>query len=272
MEVLGNSAEELGQHSAANAPRLIVLGASNVAKSLGVLVQVAEQRFSRPLEIVTATGRGRSYGNVSWFFARSLPSILTCEVWDHLAQNPNSNSQAVITDVGNDLLYEFTAEQIAEWVEQCVIRLKQHTRRIVLTGLPIHNVKRISPTKFLLFRTLFFPRTKIPLKEVQANALRLHDHLRGLAARHEIHFAMVQEPWYGVDPIHWKLAARPEAWNTFLTPLSNGHFDPTRVRSQLSTELSYLFCRQKSYSVCGRPRAKPQPSVRLKSGTTIAIF
>lgn len=272
MEVLGNPAEQSGSQTGAHPPRLIVLGASNVAKSLGVLVQVAEQRFNAPLEIVTATGRGRSYGNASWFLVRSLPSILTCEVWDHLAHNPNANSQAVITDVGNDLLYEFTAEQIAEWVEQCVIRLKQHTRRIVLTGLPIHNVKGISPAKFLLFRTLFFPRTKIPLEEVQANALRLHDHLRGLAARHEIHFVTVQEQWYSVDPIHWKLALRPEVWNTFLTPLCHGNYDAALVTSKLSTELSYLFCRQKTYSVCGAPRARPQPSVRLKSGTTIAIF
>jgi len=272
VEAHGNPAKQSGFQTKRHAPRLIVLGASNVAKSLGVLVQVAEQRFAAPLEIVTATGRGRSYGNASWFLARSLPSILTCEVWDHLAQHPNLNSYAVITDVGNDLLYEFTAEQIAAWVEQCVIRLKQHTHRIVLTGLPIHNVKRITPAKFLLFRTLFFPRTKIPLEEVQANALRLHDHLRAIAARHEIHFVTIQKQWYSVDPIHWKLAARPEVWNTFLTPLSYGHCDAASVRSQLSTELSYLFCRQKTYSVCGMPRAKSQPSVRIKSGTTIAIF
>ncbi|MEX1041837.1 MAG: hypothetical protein WDZ51_14455 [Pirellulaceae bacterium] len=272
MAVPGNPAEQSGSPTAAKAPRLIVLGASNVAKSLGVLVQVAEQRFGEPLEIVTATGRGRSYGNASWFLVRSLPSILTCEVWDHLTQHPNPNSHVVITDVGNDLLYAFTAEQIAQWVEQCVIRLKQHTCRIVLTGLPIHNVKRISPTKFLLFRTLFFPRTKIPLEEVQANALRLHDHLRGLAARYEIHFVTVQEPWYSVDPIHWKISARPEVWNTFLTPLSLGNYDPSLVISKLSTELSYLFYRQKTYTVCGVTRATSQPSVRLKSGTTIAIY
>lgn len=272
MEVLGNPSEGPLPQSGENVPRLIVLGASNVAKSLGVLAQVAQQQFQSPLDIVTATGRGRSYGHASWYLARSLPSILSCEIWDYLASQKKQQSYAVITDVGNDLLYEFSADQIAQWVEQCVVQLKEFTNDIVLSGLPIHNVKQISPAKFLLFRTIFFPRTKIPISEVQSHALRLHDYLRSIAARHQIHFVPVKESWYSVDPIHWKIAARPEVWDTLLEPLTARRCDRCLITSKLSTELSYWFCRQKSHSMMGVTRVTPQPNVRLESGTTIALY
>jgi len=41
-----------------------------------------------------------------------------------------------VTDIGNDILYGADVGQIAEWVEECLTRLRGKCEQIVITELP----------------------------------------------------------------------------------------------------------------------------------------
>ena len=66
--------------------RVVLLGASNVAKGLGTLLETAHRVWGRPLELFAALGHGRSYGRDTSVFGRVLPGITECGLWRDLAE------------------------------------------------------------------------------------------------------------------------------------------------------------------------------------------
>ena len=56
------------------------------------------------------------------FLWRELPGIVECGLWDALAQRPPAPTVALLTDIGNDLLYDVPVPQIVSWVETCLDR------------------------------------------------------------------------------------------------------------------------------------------------------
>ena len=98
-------------------PRVVLIGASNVTKSLSVIIDIAHQLLGKPLDIFTALGLGRSYGLFSRVLGRGLPSIRDCGLWDALRAEGPSETYALLTDIGNDLAYEAPAKEIVAWIE-----------------------------------------------------------------------------------------------------------------------------------------------------------
>jgi hypothetical protein len=68
----------------------------------------------------------------------------------------------LVTDVGNDILYGFSAEQTLAWVAEALDRLSRVTQDIVLTDLPLASIRRLSNLKFLAFRSILVPRVGSP--------------------------------------------------------------------------------------------------------------
>jgi hypothetical protein len=58
-------------------------------------------------------------------------------------------TRGLVTDVGNDILYGFSAERTLEWVEEAVRRLNRVTRDVIVTDLPLDRIRRLSNAKFL---------------------------------------------------------------------------------------------------------------------------
>src|SRR5687768_14330413 len=117
--------------------RLVALGASNLTRGFPVVVATARSAFGPGVEILAAHGLGRSYGMESRVLARTLPAILDCGLWAALDARPRTPTRALVTDVGNDILYGASADQILRWVATAVERLSQAGAEIVLTGLPM---------------------------------------------------------------------------------------------------------------------------------------
>jgi hypothetical protein len=74
--------------------------------------------------VLAALGLGRSYGARSRVLLRGLPGILQSGLWRQLESLPPAPTRALVTDVGNDILYGSSPEQILEWVEESVARLQ----------------------------------------------------------------------------------------------------------------------------------------------------
>jgi len=264
----------LVENSLANAPpqRLVVLGASNVAKGLEVLLHLAPRMIAPQLEIFTAIGRGRSYGLNSQFCFRVLPSIIDCQLWQALEDAPNHPSSAIITDVGNDLVYGQTPCQIETWVDEAIQRLKKHTSSIVLSGVPTFKVKDITRLEFYAIRSFLFPHSTLQFDSVATTVDELQQRLESLAMRHSIQFVHQDPTWYGRDPVHWKQWARPVVLQRLLYELGHSPTNNSQVPSRLVDSMRHWFSRPHERKLFGITQRIQQPSVRRGNAVTLSMY
>jgi len=196
--------------------RVVALGASNLTRGFQTVVSASRAAWGPGVEVVSALGHGRSYGTQSFFLARRLPGILQSGIWERLEQLPRRTTRGLITDVGNDILYGFPVWQVLAWVEETVERLRRTTEDIVVTGLPIAGIRRLSPTKYLAVRSILVPRCRLPLATVRERAELVEAGLSAIARTRGLIFLPLREEWYGFDPVHMKPAQWGPAWREIL--------------------------------------------------------
>ena len=210
--------------------RVVALGASNLTLGIQTAISTARAAFGPSVEVLAANGYGRSYGAMSSIAGRALPGILQSGLWTELDRLDRVPTRAIIMDVGNDILYGFPPAQILSWVEEAADRLLAHTSDVTLTDLPLESVKRLSPAKFLFFRSLFFPPCRLSRDEAFARVDEVNAGLIRLAASRRLRLLRLHPDWYGFDPIHIRPAFWGEAWNEILAgrdaSLPSARFSP----------------------------------------------
>jgi hypothetical protein len=255
----------------APALRAVLLGASNLRVALPLVVDLLRRRAGGPVEALAACGHGRSYGTWSRFlFVRRLPGIAGCGLWPALEARPPLPTLALLTDVGNDLVYGADVDAIARWVEVCLDRLARQQARVVLTLLPLARLERLAPWEVRLAVSLLFPGRQAPWPALLERARELDERLRRLGAERGALLVEPEASWYGIDPIHLRRSRRREVWER-LTAGSPGSpaADPAapaggRIR------LSLLGAEE--LRLAGRTLRTPQPAARLADGTTVALY
>ncbi|MFK7741442.1 MAG: hypothetical protein AB8H80_14085 [Planctomycetota bacterium] len=263
---------------ATNRPRVIAVGASNLTRFLPCLARVARGHFDSAVEVVTALGFGRSYGKSSAFLGRELPGIDQCGLWDALARDAAQNAAAsataasarverstgMVMDIGNDIFYDVLPETVVEWVGRAMQKLRPHVQRLVLAGIP-PTVADIGKVRYALMRKFLVPSCQMELGEGLRRAAALHEGLRELARQYDAEFFEHPYPWFGWDAIHIKR----RYWRAFSEALlgvprskQRGGVPTLRLRTAAPA------WRQKS----GREQVTQQPSVRMRDGSTFAIY
>lgn len=252
--------------------RLVLLGASNLTKSLGIVLARAQAAWGAPLEVFTALGHGRSYGRDSRMLGRQLPGILACGIWPRLQSAPRDDTAALVTDIGNDLLYEEPVARIAAWVDECLDRLAAIDARTVVTLLPIANLEQISPRRYKFFRTIFFPRSRLGFDELCRRASALNRHVEHAARARGFAVVDHQASWYGFDPIHIRYTQRRRAWNEILASWSGPGAMVAAVRAPAPRFWQVRSRRPDFQRFFGIERRAAQPAAQLRDGTTVAIY
>ena len=168
--------------------RVVVLGASNLTRGFQTVVSTARAAWGPSVEVLAALGHGRPYGAKSRLLVRTLPGILESGLWRGLESRPQAPTRGLVTDVGNDILYGFSAEQTLTWVAEALSRLRRFTRDIVVTDLPLASICRLSKAKFLVFRSILVPSCRLSLTQVLERAERVNAGLAELSAAHGAKF------------------------------------------------------------------------------------
>ena len=251
--------------------RFVLLGASNIARSFPTVVFTCRQICGQPVDLITASGHGRGYGLTSWVLGRSLPSILECGLWDALAARKPQKTVALITDIGNDLVFGATPEQVASWVEQCLQRLAGVSQRVIVTELPLAGLMKLAPWKFHLLRTLLFPRSVLMPGVAAEHARQLNERIIELAKRYDVQLVRPAEQWYGFDPIHIKRSYRALAWHTILAAGDARRAEPAGD-SSLSLAWSVCCLRPQYRRLFGMRQTRSQPCARLSDGSLISLY
>lgn len=248
--------------------RFVLLGASNLTLSLRLIVELMQQSVGTPAEVFAAVGHGRAYGVASQMLLRGLPGIADCGLWRQLAVMPVRPVYAVITDIGNDILYGLAPEQILRAVEWCIMQLQRQPAQIVVTDLPMRSIEQLSMQRYLFFRNLFYPSCKLTKDEVVRRAHIVHAGLTVLAERMRFELYEQDPAWFGLDGIHVHYWRRKAYYGDILTrfhlPENAGAGNGSRWTGYWHKRPAFAY-----KTVLGCAVHRPQPSGRLTSGTLI---
>ncbi|MCX6552167.1 MAG: hypothetical protein NTY02_14400 [Acidobacteria bacterium] len=248
--------------------RVVALGASNLTRGFRTVVSSAQATWGPGVDTVAAHGHGRSYGAPSSFLGRRLPSILQSGLWHHLASAPAVRTRALVTDVGNDVMYGSPPEQILAWVEDAVVRLRRCTADITLTDLPLERARRLSRLEFRAFTAVVVPSCRVTLADAIDSAERVSEGLAALASVHGLRFVHLRAEWYGVDPIHIRPPLWHQAWQEILGADAN---QPVTQVSRREGLRLYVM-RPEQQWLFGREQRTPQRGRALKAGGHVWLF
>jgi len=177
-------------------------------------------------------------------------------------------TRALVTDVGNDILYGFSPEQTLAWVAEAIRRLSRVTEDTVVTDLPLASIRRLSRLKFLAFRSILVPSCRLSLAQVLERAERVNAGLVDLASTHGVRLFHLDPAWYGFDPIHVRPSLWRQAWQQILgaesRPGSNGVSTAESLRLyMMRPERRWMF---------GLEQFTPQSGVALPSGGHVWLY
>lgn len=258
--------------TAPSVPWLVVAGASNVSRGLPRLFAAARGRSGGPVDGFVAAGHGRSYGADSRVAWRKLPSILGCGLWRALDRVPRDHPPplALVTDIGNDLLYGFAPDAVTGWVETTVARLAERQARLVVTRLPLASLATVSPLRYRSLRAFYVPRCRLSLAELRTAVDRLEEGVAAVASRYGA--TLLEQPgdWYGIDAIHVRRRRLDRLWERVCT----GWGLPTSAARRATIgEWIRIGARGAEVRViAGRRRFTRQPAVRLADGSRIWLY
>jgi len=249
--------------------RLVVVGASNLARMALALLDAQRAAAARPVEMHATSGRGRSYGMASRLLGRGLDSILDSGMWQHLAGAAPRATTALLMDVGNDLLYGAPVPRILEWAATTLQRLVAGSARRVVIGLPIDAIRTLSVARYLVVRSVLFPACRLGLTQAIDGAMALHEGLAALAPKHGATFHALPAAWFGLDPVHVRRACWDDAARTWLEapPAGNGQ----RVDSTIE-RLRLLLLAPAERRWFGHRRCHAQPARHWRDGSSLSLW
>lgn len=254
-------------------PRVVVLGASNVTRGISTIVETAGNIVGGPIDLYAAFGHGRSLGLYTRVLGRGLCSLLDSGLWRALDDAPRPDaSYALVTDVGNDLMYEVAPEIICRWVEKILSRCQSVARRVVVTELPLATIERLGPRRYALLRRIVFPRCRLSLDEARRRARVVNEALRAAAAWHGATVVAHDAAWYGFDPIHVRRTQFARAWATILAPWHDASSAAALARGSLRRWIYLGVISPEKRAFFGIQRHRGQPAGRLRDGSSVWLY
>jgi hypothetical protein len=248
--------------------RVVALGASNLTRGFQTVVSTARVAWGPRVEVLAALGHGRSYGVRSRLVFRALPGILDSGLWSELDSRPHVVTRALVTDVGNDILYGFSADQTLAWVAEALRRLSRLTEDMVVTGLPVASIRRLTSLKFLAFRSILVPSCRLSLAQVLDRTECVNVGLARLSSELGAKFLQPDPAWYGFDPIHVRPSMWRQAWQQVL-----GAPPPASLTGVSTVESVRLYLmRPERRWMFGLEQFTPQSGVGLPSGARVWLY
>jgi len=147
--------------------RAVFLGASNLKRGLPALYGAFRRAAPGPVEVLAACGHGRSYvgwSRIGWG-VRALPGIAPgdapgspdgagCGLWRALERLGPLPTVALLTDVGNDLLYGPPVDAILAGVALCIDRLQELGAAVVCTPLRVPTESLVALARTLNVKSM----------------------------------------------------------------------------------------------------------------------
>jgi hypothetical protein len=242
-----------------------------LSRGLPTVVATARGAWSEPLDIIAAAGRGRSYGLKSRFLGRELVGITASGLWTELENRPPLPTAALVTDVGNDIMYGASVDVILGWVSVVLRRLRSQGAETVVTALPMEPLRTLSPRTYTVLRSLLFPANRDSYSAARRRVDELDAGLRRVVAEQGATLFEPPPSWYGFDVIHIRRALWGAAWKelveTWRPPLP-----VKRVAVRPWTWLGVQLQSPAERRWFGIRQARRQPCATFSDGSRLSLY
>jgi hypothetical protein len=243
---------------------VVVLGASNVSRGLARLAAVVRGRAAGPVDLFVAAGHGRGYGVNTRVAMRRLPSILASGLWRALDRERVEAPWAIVTDVGNELLYGFSPDQIGEWV-------RDSGATIAITRLPLGSIAAVGPVRYRALRTFFVPGCRLTLSELKDAAARLDAEVQAVALEFGVRIIDQPAEWYGLDALHVRRRRLHDLWHAACDAWGCESLRSSADHSSYADWLTVGLQAAEIRSLASRMLYTPQPVMR-RSGLRLWMY
>jgi hypothetical protein len=185
---------------------------------------------------------------------------------------PHVSTQAFVTDVGNDILYDVPVPTILGWVAECVERLRQHGAAVTIIDMPLFTIERLGPARFKFFRSVFVPSCRLSLSTVATRARELNEGLVSISRSEDLRLVRLKPEWYGIDPIHIRPKHWTAAWHEILAVDSPLSLPSGRLRQNSIGSLRLYAAAPDRRWLCGVEQRSRQPVIRTGGGTSVWLY
>ena len=193
----------------------IFLGASNLARAFYGLKRCIERCiFPRSASFVHAMGPGRGYVSQGGILNAVYSPILNCGILEAVRNKRIKNQQvvALITDIGNDIMYDVSSEKIVGGLQYIFNALDEFETNIFITPIPVALENAISEFHFQIIRQVYFPKS--PVKYFQAsNNIKAINKFILQSFNQKITVINDMKPFCGIDKIHYSIFKSQSAWS-----------------------------------------------------------
>ena len=259
---------------------VVVLGASNIRRSLVPLTRTLLKKITRPANIVFACGHGRSFGQYNNVLGWSLPGLRDALWSEHCRHIASVNRYVILADVGNDIFYEHSAEEIVCWVQDCLEAIPNCTSGVIM-GLPIARIESLRPVWFEVMRRMFYPSSRVSRLTALKRAEELHHALQNIAFSRGFSWVEPSLDWYDWDPIHIRRSAMTTAWDSIVDAMLHIKKSPPELSvDQFSNRFAMTWrmkrrlkrARALQQKWLGIDRGIGQPWMTLDDGSTLSFY
>jgi len=194
---------------------LILLGASNLSRGCFAFSRYMKAcLYPRPVEVLIASGPGRGYYASGGLLNVNYPPICSSDIFELAHNKSRSGSQvvALVTDIGNDIMYGVSTERLIETIHQIFSKLQSMNAEIFYTTLPVAFEKEVNPIWFYVFRSLLFPYSRVSFDEATGGIIATNKFLRGSVSEN-LHLISDMNRFLGYDEIHYGWLRAHRAWS-----------------------------------------------------------
>lgn len=257
-------------NNSSSSSRVILLGASNLTRAISTVVGTAQAMLGSPLELLIAMGHGRSFGRASRVLGRTLPGIDQCGLWDSLKDAPPAPTYALITDIGNDIVYGYDVAMIADWIERILSQLNDLEARTIITRLPVQSIESLSAFRYHLAKAILFPGRRLSLDEAKRRVREIDSAITSLAARYGATPVDLPGDWYGLDPVHLRRSQHAATFAQIMASWSDG--TAAEVSGSVARWLKLHLARPQRWGLLGVQLGSTQPAGHLSDGSSVALY
>jgi hypothetical protein len=206
----------------ASFPYLFVLmGASNLARGYGALAHCLVRCLAPdPVEILHAMGPGRGYCAEGGVFNVRYPAIGASEILESASERAEKACRvtALITDIGNDIMYGVPADEITACLATLLQKLNAFGAEVFVHPIPLDFSEDVSKRQFRILKSIFYPHSAINYETAKDAVTTVNGFLRAKAGG-RIHLLPSTKEFCGVDKIHYSVFRSHKAWSVVVNEM-----------------------------------------------------
>ncbi len=268
------------QQECASQRLVVLLGASNLTYSLPVVLRHVVHRLSgRDATVLVAHGPGRSYGVDAGVLGVRFLGISACGLFRALekerARTDDVETFALLTDIGNDILYQSGVDQTLGWIQRVTDRLLDFGAKVGITSLPVASVEDMPAWKFRTLRPLFYPFRPMPQQDVRLQVREIQAGLEEIGRTRDVRILPSRREWYGFDHFHLRKRCRREAFSFWIDQVLDAKDVPPDADVAGRLQISSTRCtfhRPAEYIWLGRRRRHDQNGLTISPTVRYVCF